>query len=157
MSSQVSKRRCAPAMLSIVLPTAVAFAAVLGSTTVFAEQPSTFQKSCNNIKYGTDKEGTPIVMASCLKVDGKTRVNTAAALRGFQNKEGSLTPAPGVSSFQKTCKDMKVEVKGDQVLLIATCKKTSGEWAGTSTFVYDIENIDGNMRHKVPGNDKVVL
>ena len=96
-------------------------------------------------------------MASCLKADGKTRVNTAAALRGFENKEGRLSAGPGLSSFQKTCKDMNVEVKGEHVHLTAMCKKTSGEWVPTSTIVYDVENIDGNMRHKVAGNDKVVL
>lgn len=146
-----------PATLSIAVLSAIAMSAGFSSAPAFAQSASTFQKTCNNIKYGVDKEKTPVVMASCLKKDNKTRQETAAAIRGFSNNEGRLTAGAGVSTFQKTCKDMKVEARDDHVHLTATCKKTSGEWVPTSTILYDVDNIDGKLRHRVPGNDKVVM
>lgn len=142
---------------SATLTFVIVISAGLSSMPAFAQTASTFQKSCNDIKYGVDKEGTPVVMASCLKKDGKTRQQTAAALRGFSNNEGRLTAGPGVSTFQKTCKDMKVETKDAHVHVSATCKKTSGEWVPASTILYDVNNIDGELRHRVAGNDKVVM
>jgi len=129
----------------------------LSSATAFAQSASTFQKSCENIRYGVDKQGTPVALASCLKADGKTRVETAVALRGFHNMEGRLTAGAGVSTFQKTCKDMKVGFSEGQVRVNAMCKKTSGEWVSASAILYDVNNIDGQLRHRVAGNDKVVM
>ena len=127
------------------------------SVPVHAQSASTFQKTCDNIRYGVDKAGTPIVQAACLKADGKTRVESAAALRGFQNKEGRLTAGAGLSSFQKSCSDMKMEVRDGHVHLKANCKKSSGEPVPTSTILYDVSNNDGVLKHKVAGNDKVVM
>ena len=51
------------------LSSAMARMVVLGffmsGVIAFAQSPSTFQKSCDNIRYGVDKAGTPIVQASC--------------------------------------------------------------------------------------------
>ena len=121
-----------------------------------AQSPSTFQKTCNDIKYGVDSKGTPVVQASCLKNDGRTRVTSYAALRGFHNKEGKLYAGPGVSTFQKTCRDSSMEVKGEHVYLMSTCAKTNGEQVKTSTILYDVNNIDGQLQHRVRGNDTVV-
>lgn len=139
-----------------VMATTIALGVLMSAVTASAQSASTFQQSCNNIKYGVDKAGTPIVLASCLKADSKTRVETAAALRGFENKDGRLTAGPGPSTFQKTCKDMKVEPRDGHIRLDATCQKTSGQWVKTSTILYDVNNKDGQLHHRVPGNDKVV-
>ena len=80
-----------------------------------AQSPSTFQKTCEDIKYGVDSKGTPVVQASCLEADGETRVTSYVALRGFHNKEGRLTAGPGLSTFQKTCRNSYMEVKGQQI------------------------------------------
>ena len=103
------------------------------------------------------KAGTPIVQAGCQKADGKTRVESAAALRGFHNMEGRLSAGAGVSSFQKTCVGMKMEVRDGNVHLNANCRKTSGESVPTSTILYDVHNMDGQLKHKVAGNDRRVV
>ena len=121
-----------------------------------AQSPSTFQKTCKDIKYGVDSKGTPVVQASCLKANGQSSVTSYAALRGFHNFEGRLTAGPGLGTFQKTCRDSSFEVKGQHVYLKSTCAKTNGEEVETSTILYDVHNKDGQLQHRVSGNDKVV-
>lgn len=121
-----------------------------------AQSPSTFQKTCKDIKYGVDSKGTPVVQASCLKADGKSSVTSYAALRSFHNFEGRLTAGAGFATFQKTCRDSSIEVKGQHVYLKSTCAKTNGEEVETSTILYDVHNKDGQLQHRVSGNDKVV-
>jgi hypothetical protein len=137
----------------------VALAAAIRGGTALAQEPSTFQKTCNNIRYGVDSAGTPVVVASCPKSDNKTRVESYAALRGFHNKEGRLGAGPGLATFQRTCTGMKVGVRKDDgaVVLSATCPKPSGERAETSTVLWDVHvDSSGRLHHRVPGNDKVV-
>ena len=121
-----------------------------------AQSPSTFQKTCKDLKYGVDSKGTPVVQASCLKANGQSSVTSYAALRGFHNFEGRLTAGPGFGTFQKTCRNSSFEVKGQHVYLKSTCAKTNGEEVATSTVLYDVHNKDGQLQHRVSGHDKVV-
>lgn len=137
----------------------VLFAAAIGGGTALAQEPSTFQKSCNNIRYGVDASGTPVVAASCLKSDNKTRVETYVALRGFQNKEGRLVAGPGTATFQKTCTSITLGVRKDDgaVVLSATCPKESGEKVETSIVLWDVHaDSSGHLHYRVPGNKRVV-
>jgi hypothetical protein len=136
-----------------------ALAAVIGVGVAPAQEPSTFQKTCTNIRYGVDSAGTPVAVASCPKGDGKTRVESYAALRGFHNKDGRLSAGPGLATFHKTCTGMKLGVRKDDgaVVLTATCPKTSGERVETSTVLWDVHaDRDGQLHHRIPGNDTVV-
>lgn len=145
------------ALLSIRRTTALA--AAIGGGIALAQEQSTFQKICNNIRYGVDSAGTPVVVASCLKSDNKTRVEFYAALRGFHNKDARLSAGPGLATFQKTCTGMKVGVRKDDgaVVLSASCLKTSGEEVETATVLWDVHaDSSGQLHHRVAGNDKVV-
>lgn len=136
----------------------VALAFAVSAAITFAQEPSTFQKVCTNIRYGVDAVGTPVVVASCPKSDRKAQVESYVALRGFHNKEGRLSAGPGASTFQRTCTGMKLEVRKDDgaVLLWASCPKTSGEQVETSIVVWDVHaDSSGQLHHRVPGNDKV--
>jgi hypothetical protein len=136
---------------------AIAVVAGLMSASVFAQSASTFQDSCENIRYGVDKRGMPIALANCLKADGQTPNETAVALRGFHNNEGRLTAGAGASSFQQSCQEIQVNVRDGHVRIDASCQKSSGEWVSTSTILYDVHNNDGQLQHKVRGNDEVAL
>lgn len=145
------------ALLSIRRTTALA--ASIGGGMALAQEASTFQKTCNNIRYGVDSAGTPVVVASCPKSDNKTRVESYAALRGFHFKEGRLSAGPGTATFHRTCSNMKVGVRKDDgtVVLSASCPKTSGERVVTSIVLWDVHaDSSGRLHHRVPGNDKVV-
>lgn len=152
MFSSIKKK----SMKKLMFLTMVFGLVMVFSGSASAQSPSTFQKTCKDIKYGVDSKGTPVVQASCLKKDGKTRVTSYAALRGFHNNEGRLTAGAGLSTFQKTCRDSSMEVKGQHVYLMSTCAKTNGEVVKTSTILYDVNNIDGQLQHRVRGNDTVV-
>lgn len=144
--------------LSAIRRTAV-LAVALGGGSALAQEPSTFPNTCNNIRYGVDSAGIPVAVASCLKSDTKTRVESYAALRGFHNKDGRLSAGPGVATFQRTCTDMKLGVRKDDgaVVLSAICPKTSGERVETSTVLWDVHaDSSGRLHHRVPGNDQVV-
>jgi hypothetical protein len=143
--------------LSLIGRTA-ALAAAIGAGIALAQEPSTFQKTCNQIRYGVDAAGTPVVVASCPKSDNNKRVESYAALRGFHNKEGRLSAGPGAATFHKTCTGMKVGVRKDDgaVVLSASCPKTSGEQVETSIVLWDVHaDSDGRLHHRRPGNDKV--
>jgi hypothetical protein len=136
-----------------------ALAAAISGATAFAQEPSTFQKTCTHIRYGVDSAGTPVVMASCPATGLKTPVESYAALRGLHSKEGRLSAGSGASTFHRSCTGMKLEVRKDdgQVLLSASCRKTSGEQVETSIVVWDIHaDSSGQLHHRFPGNDKVV-
>lgn len=145
--------------LPLLSRTAAVLAAAIGMEAAFAQEPSTFQKTCIQIRYGVDSAGTPVVAASCPKKDGKTRVESYAALRGFHNRDGRLSAGPGAATFQKTCTGMKVGVRKDDgaVVLSASCPKDSGEQVEASIVLWDVHaDGDGRLHHRVPGNDVVV-
>ena len=139
---------------------AVAFGAMvvvgLGAGDAKAQSRSTFQDSCSEIRYATDDVGTPAIAATCLRADGVTQNQSMVAIRGISNNEGRLVGGPGVSSFQTSCRRMRVEVQGEHVVLLASCYRSNGQRVDASARLYDIENNDGNLRHRVAGNDTLV-
>ncbi len=146
-----------PALSSIKRATAVA--AAIAAATAIAQEPSTFQKTCNHLRYGVDSAGTPVAVASCPKSDNKTRVESYVALRGFHNKNGRLSAGAGPATFHKTCTDIKVGVRKDDgaVVISAMCPKSSGERVETSSILWDVHvDSTGQLHHLVPGTDKVV-
>lgn len=126
------------------------------STPAIAQQPSNFQNSCQNIRYGTDTRGTPVIQASCRTKNGSV-VESAVAIRGFHNSEGRISAGAGTSSFQNSCRNMKIAMREGHVWLDASCRTTDGQYVDSSAKIYDISNEDGTLRHRVPGNDTIVM
>lgn len=141
---------------SLFLGTSITVATLVGGGTAFA-QSSSDMTGCTDIRYGVDSVKTPVLVASCLKNDKKTRVESYIVIGGFANKEGRLSSGPGPSTFQNSCRDPKVQIVNSKVLLIASCPKTGNrEYLETSNEIFDVVNKNGQLTHRIAPQGKVV-
>lgn len=106
--------------------------------------PSTFQNSCRNIELYTDANEVSI-HAECRTRAGRYNA-TAIELVGISNQYGTLKgrgEAP--SSFQNSCRNIRIRHNERAVDIAATCKDGRGGEKNTSIPLQDIENNDGHL------------
>jgi hypothetical protein len=113
-----------------------------------AQTPSTFQDSCSNIRYG-EEGGNAMIYADCRRSDGS--VNAASVvIKGIDNKEGRLSHTAGnnPSTFQRTCQNMSLALAGPSgVELRGSCQTSQGNYVDTTTAIWDVNNIEGNLQY----------
>lgn len=106
--------------------------------------PSTFQNSCRNIELYTDANEVSI-QAECRTRSGQYNA-TAIELLGISNENGVLRGrGNAASSFQKSCRNIRIRHNERAVDIAATCKDAQGNEKNTSIPLQDIENNDGYL------------
>ena len=140
--------------LSFAAAVTVAVLSPAGSNTAHAQQASTFQNECTDIQYGTDGAGTPAILATC-KAGNGSATRSAVAIRGIENRDGRLTAVGGYSTFQKSCEDMRIDVRDPHVYLTGHCRKKDGSMIDASAIIYDIVYDGGTLRNRVAGHDEL--
>lgn len=81
--------------------------------------PSTFQKSCTDIKLSEDATK---ITANCKKMDG-TSIPASLDLGGVENIDGKLTKSGKKTTFQQSCNTSNLGINDKHVHLTAICKK----------------------------------
>jgi hypothetical protein len=110
-----------------------------------ARAASSFQNSCSQIAFAY-VGNQPAVTAICRTMAGTVR-RSWLVLSGISNQNGNLAYTGGPSSFQLTCRNMRIVVNSrTTVTLTAVCRTVSGAWIATGIGLDNIANIDGNLR-----------
>jgi hypothetical protein len=109
------------------------------STPTGAQQASTFQNSCRNIRVAGNT-----LSATCLRAN-LTRNNTSILIRGIDNINGVLIAGNinNLSTYQNSCRN--IQIYG--ITLVARCQRRNGTFNLTSVFVPGINNINGNLTY----------
>lgn len=131
------------------MPIIAAVIFTLGAaTSASAQSPSTFQDSCSNIRYG-EADGNAMIYADCRRSDGS--VNAASVvIKGIDNQEGRLSHTAGnnPSTFQRSCQNMSIALVGPSgVELQGSCQTSQGNYLDTTTAIWDLNNIEGNLQY----------
>jgi len=131
------------------ITTIAALTLALGvATSANAQTRSTFQDSCSKIRYGV-KNGNAMIYADCRRSNGS--VNAASVvIKGIDNQEGRLSHTAGnnPSTFQGSCRNMSIALAGPSgVELRGSCRTSQGNYVNTTTAIWDVNNIDGNLKY----------
>lgn len=107
---------------------------------------SSFQRSCTDIRLEVDRRSV-YLSATCDNGRGRQR-GTDIELTGIHNDDGRLVRGtPGAaSSFQRSCRDIRIDASRKRVVLEATCQSRSGRWRDTRIEIEDIHNINGRLQ-----------
>ncbi len=101
---------------------------------------SSFQLTCSQIEFAFIGQ-TPSVTAVCLKKDGSLNASKLT-LSGISNNNGHLVQGTGLSTFQKSCGNIHLDIQRSSVDLVAFCRTISGQFKQTS-LPLNISNKDG--------------
>ena len=115
---------------------------------VAAQQRATFQDSCSNIRY-EERGGMAGIAATCKSASGASK-ESFVVIKGIDNTEGKLTHTAGnnPATFQKSCRDTSIQLAGSSgVTLASTCRTSAGNYLQTATSIWDLNNIDGNLKY----------
>ena len=111
--------------------------------------PSTFPRSCSDIRIEQPGGTTVSLGASCRDKAGREQP-ADFTLNGYHNIDGRLVyDGKGQSTFQRSCDAIDVRVNQDRVLLTADCKARDQRVRKTSIEIQDIHNIDGRLTRTV--------
>jgi len=106
-----------------------------------AQSASTFQNSCVHIFASGD-----ILSADCRGQNG-VFTRTSIEIPGIANIDGVLQFTGDRSSFQNSCRNIRVD--GD--VLSALCRRGDGAYSPSSIEIPDIVNIDGVLQYAESG------
>ena len=138
--------RSVPAICSAGL---LAAAFTVGATSIAsAQQRSSFQDSCSNIRY-TEDGGNAMIAADCRRSNGSVNAATVV-IKGIDNTEGKLTHTAGnnPSSFQRSCQNMSIQMGGPSgVMLMGSCRTSQGNYLDASTQIWDVHNMEGELKY----------
>lgn len=118
------------------------------ATSANAQSRSTFQDSCTNVRYG-EAGGNAMIYADCRRKNGSMN-KASVVIKGIDNKEGRLSHTAGnkPSSFQRSCQKMSIAMAGPSgVELRGSCRTSKGNYVNTTTAIWDVNNIDGNLKY----------
>lgn len=105
-------------------------------------KPSTFQNTCPQMFVSLPR---PLLSGSCLRND-KSNTWAAYELRGIANEDGALRVVDDqISTFQKSCRDIKLAITPEAVILTAICKRISGQEIPAALPITGISNRDGEL------------
>lgn len=114
-----------------------------------AQQASSFQKSCTNVRYA-QQGGQAMIVADCRRKNG-SMMSSSVAIRGIDNTEGDLTHTAGPrnpSTFQRSCRNMSIRMGGPSgVQLAGSCRTSQGKYLNATTEIWDIVNNDGKLQY----------
>lgn len=105
---------------------------------------SSFQYTCSNIGFAYVNNQAAL-QAVCLRADGTANPSTLI-LQGISNNNGNLVQGSGASSFQKSCGNIRINIDGANVTLVAFCRTMSGSENTTSLPLNNISNQNGTLR-----------
>jgi hypothetical protein len=111
--------------------------AVASSSPAQAEQSSSYQKSCSNIRIRRN-----LLSADCRTIVGAYNFSSIH-VRGIENRNGNLTflDSDIESSFQLSCTRIHIS----EATLRALCRKIDGTYKKTSIDIPGIANLDGTL------------
>jgi len=104
---------------------------------------STFQNSCSQIEFAYAGNDATI-NAVCLTANGSA-VQASTAILGISNQNGVLTASGGVSSFQQSCGNIRLELQSDGVSLTANCRQSNGNIQPSAIDLNGINNNNGAL------------
>ena len=106
--------------------------------------PSSFQRSCSNIDLNLESNNAWIV-ADCGDGSGRDRP-AEIAIRGIYNDHGRLRLGNDFSSsFQRSCRDVVLDVNQNDVGIVATCGDGNGGEIRDSISIQNIHNRNGTL------------
>ncbi|AXS42315.1 CVNH domain-containing protein [Breoghania sp. L-A4] len=110
--------------------------------------PSSFQRSCSNIRLKWDDDGAWIT-TNCRDRGGRNR-RASIDLPGIENNDGRLMHSRrrARSSFQRSCRDQHLNIDPNWVELLAVCRDRRGREHDAGIPVDNIANIDGTQRRQ---------
>lgn len=107
-------------------------------------EPSTFQLSCERINLDANEDSAWIT-AHCRTLRGDFR-RSSLELHGIANIDGQLRQErKRASSFQRSCRDITLKWREDNVQLSALCRTMAGAEQRTAISLRDIHNTDGKL------------
>ncbi len=134
--------------MSLKFLTVMTTLALSFSTMANAQSRSTFQDSCSNIRYG-EANGNAMIYADCRRRNQSVNA-TSVVIKGIDNIEGRLSHTAGnnPSTFQRSCRNMSIALAGRSgVELRGSCRTSQGNYLNTTTAIWDVNNIDGNLKY----------